>query len=106
MYESPAPEHCFHLQYQLLPPGGADDAAGRDGERKGGPIYSKSDVVTFGVVSKVYTEQVTRVVRCWNEKEDEKDEKEEEEEGEGEKEESEGKEKKTESRTHFGWRHK
>ncbi|CAI8036981.1 Uncharacterized protein FLJ43738 [Geodia barretti] len=106
VYESPAPEHCFHLQYQLLPPGGADDAAGRDGERKGGPIYSKSDVVTFGVVSKVYTEQVTRVVRCWNEKEDEKDEKEEEEEGEGEKEESEGKEKKTESRTHFGWRHK
>jgi hypothetical protein len=105
VYDSPAPEHYFHLQYQLLPPspcGGVDDAAGRDGERKGGPVYSKSDVVTFGVVSKVYTEQDARVVRCWNEKEDEK----EEEEREGEKEEFEAKEKKTKSRTHFGWRHK
>ena len=105
MYDSPAPEHYFHLQYQLLPPspcGGVDDAAGRDGERKGGPVYSKSDVVTFRVVSKVYTEQDARVVRCWNEKEDEK----EEEEREGEKEEFEAKEKKTKSRTHFGWRHK
>ena len=64
---------------------------------------SKSDVVTFGVVSKVYTEQDVRVVRCWNEEEEQ-----EEEEGEQrEKEEFEGEEKKPpKSRTHFGWRHK
>lgn len=69
---------------------------------------NKSDVVTFGVASKVYTEQDVRVVRCWNEKKEEEEEKEKEGE-QREKEESgeeEKEEKKSKTRTHFGWRHK
>ena len=70
---------------------------------------NKSDVVTFGVASKVYTEQDVRVVRCWNEKKEEEEEEEEEEGEQREKEESgeeEREEKKPKTRTHFGWRHK
>ena len=107
VYDSPAPEHHFHLQYQLLPSTGCSDGGG-DGERWGAAV-NKSDVVTFGVASKVYTEQDVRVVRCWNEKKEEKEPEEEEEGEQREKEESgeeEREEKKPKTRTHFGWRHK
>ena len=71
---------------------------------------SKSDAVTFGVVSKVYTEKDTRVVKCWEEEEDEEeDEGEEEEEergGEGDEEQAEGGKTGKKKRAHFGWRHK
>ena len=109
VYESPAPEHHFHLQYQLLPSSvsgctGDEDGSGSEGGRRGGKV-SKSDVVTFGVVSKVYTEQDVRVVRTWNEEEEEEEgEGQEREKGETE-EEKEG-EKRPKMRTHFGWRHK
>ena len=69
---------------------------------------SETDVVAFGVASKVYTEKDVRVVKCWEEEEDgegggerrgevEKDSRDEFEEtcreGKG-------------KRIHFGWRHK
>ena len=52
IFENPEPEHHFHLEYQLLPEGA------------GAQVF-KTDVVSFGVVSKVYTERDTRVVHCW-----------------------------------------
>ena len=51
IYDCPAPGHHFHLQYCLLP---------------GGDV-AKTDVVTFDLVSKVFTECEARVVRCWEE---------------------------------------
>ena len=66
---------------------------------------SKSDAVTFGVVSKVYTEKDTRVVKCWEEEEDEGEEEEEERGGEGD-EQAEGDKTGKKKRAHFGWRHK
>ena len=89
VYDSPAPEHHFHLQYQLLPAPAGSERDGADEEGSG--RVSRSDVVTFGVVSKVYTEQDSRVVRCWEEEEEV----------------AENAENKTlNKRTHFGWRHK
>ena len=107
MFDSPAPEHHFHLQYQLLPTGHGGSGAGDEGGR--GEV-SKSDVVTFGVVSKVYTEKDTRVVKCWEEDaEGERQgdgEKEEESKGGGGTENEEEMDKKVKTRLHFGWRHK
>ena len=101
IYDLPTPEHYFHLQYQLLP-GGREEGRG---EGRGG--VSKSDVVTFGVVSKVYTENDCRVVRCWEEEEEE------EREGEDVGREGSSGDRAEESaqvakrkRSHFGWRHK
>ena len=97
--DSPSPEHYFHLQYQLLPVG--------YGEERGRGGVSKSDVVTFGVVSKVYTERDSRVVRCWEEREDnEVENKEEEGRGGDLEEERKETEKISKGRSHFGWRHK
>ena len=99
VFDSPTPEHHFHLQYQLLPVGD-----GGEGERGG---LSKSDVVTFGLVSKVYTEKDARVVRCWEEVEDEEGKVESKDDDKEGKELEEGnEEKKTTRRSHFGWRHK
>ena len=69
---------------------------------------SKSDVVTFGVVSKVYTDKDTRVVRCWEEEQEEEEgERESGGEGEGVGEEV-GVEAETvpKKRAHFGWGHR
>ena len=108
MYDSPAPAHHFHLQYQLLPPSGGAGEGVRDEEGGGrGDRVSRSDVVTFGVVSKVYTEQGACVVRCWEEEEEEEEDDDEEEKETGEEvAEEEGEAEKPKKKTHFGWRHK
>lgn len=64
---------------------------------------SKTDVVTFGVVSKVYTEKDTRVVQCWEEVEESGGGEEEEREGEPEEEQE---SERCKRKSHFGWRHK
>lgn len=96
IYDSPTPEHYFHLQYQLLPDG-YEEVEGMGGR-------SKTDVVTFGVASKIYTEKDTRVVQCWEEVDESGEEEEGEREGELREEEQEA--EKCKRRSHFGWRHK
>ena len=64
IYEVLEPQHYFHVEYRLLP--------GESGRVHG------TDVVTFGVVSKVYTDQDSKVVKTWEE----------------------------DGLTYFGWRHK
>ena len=51
VYDAPKPSNYFHMEYQLLP---------------GQAVY-KTDVVTFGVVSKIYTEADSRVVKTFQE---------------------------------------
>lgn len=53
IYESPTPDHFFHIEYRLLPGKSAQTF--------------KTDVVTYGnVVAKVYTDRDNRVVQCWS----------------------------------------
>ena len=101
VFDSPPPEHYFHLQYQLLPSTCSDGSSTEeDGERQ----MSKSDVVTFGVISKVYTEKDSRVLRCWEEEGKEDQQPGEEDGGDHNEQDKEG--KRSKKRTHFGWRHK
>ena len=51
VYDAPKPSCYFHMEYQVLP---------------GQPVY-KTDVVTFGVVSKIYTDVDSRVVKTFQE---------------------------------------
>ena len=55
IYDNPSPEHHFHVEYRLLPGCGSG--------------VHRTDVVTYGVVSKVFTEKDSRVVKCWEEDE-------------------------------------
>jgi len=48
VYDAPKPSCYFHVEYQLLPDQGS--------------VY-KTDVVAFGIVSKVYTDADSRVVK-------------------------------------------
>ena len=54
IYESPQPQHRFHIEYHLLPEEVQDKTF-------------KTDVVTFGIVTKVHTEHDQRVVNVWKE---------------------------------------
>ena len=101
MFDSPTPEHYFHLQYQLLPSG-----YGAGGEEGGWGGVSKSDVVTFGVVSKVFTEKDARVVMCWEETQEVDGGGGGEGEVDGGGREGELGEGVSKKRSHFGWRHK
>ena len=51
VYDAPKPSCYFHMEYQLLP----------------GQAAYKTDVVTFGVVSKIYTDVDSRVVKTFQE---------------------------------------
>ena len=53
IYESVKPQNHFHLEYQLIPGLNA-------------PIYC-TDVVTYDIVSKIFTDHDERVVSTWNE---------------------------------------
>lgn len=54
IYESLKPLHHFHLEYQLVP------------GQETGSIY-RTDIVTYGIIAKIFTEQDERVVNTWNE---------------------------------------
>ena len=51
IYEGIIPQHYFHMEYQLMP-GSANE------------LY-QTDVVTYGVVAKIYTKHDERVVTTW-----------------------------------------
>ena len=50
VYEAPKPQNYYHLEYKLLP----DDAD-----------IIKTDVVTYGVAAKIYTESDSKVMKTW-----------------------------------------
>ena len=53
VYESVKPLHNFHIEYQLMP-----------GPLS--PVY-QTDIVTYSIVAKVFTEQDERIVNIWQE---------------------------------------
>ena len=54
MYESIKPLHHFHMEYQLTP-------------GTVSPTVYKTDIVTYSIIAKVFTEHDERVVNMWKE---------------------------------------
>ncbi len=54
VYESIKPLHHFHMEYQLTP-------------GTVSPTVYKTDIVTYSIVAKVFTEHDERVVNMWKE---------------------------------------